>query len=159
MLLKRRLALLIGLAAIWCLLSGHYTSLLLSLGVLSCLLSYYFYQKIASQTKITRIRFHPVKQFRYTFWLLGEIIKSSIEVMVAVFNPKKLSPQFFEVEVGDLDEMGRVIYANSITRTPGTVSIEVKQTEIQVHALLVSSKDGLLDDKMLTKVRQLATDR
>lgn len=154
-----RLALLIGLAVIWCLLSGHYTGLLLSLGALSCLVSYYFYQKIARQTKITRLRFHPVKQVRYTFWLLGEIIKSSVDVMGAILNPKKLSPQFFDVAVGDLDEMGRVIYANSITRTPGTVSIQVKQTEIQVHALLVSSKDGLLDNKMLTKVRQLATDR
>ena len=156
--LKSHLALLAGLIVIWCLLSGHYTILLLSLGVLSCLLSYGFYQKMMRQTKNTRIRIHPIKQFRYTLWLLGEIIKSNIDVIGAILNIKKLSPQFFDVEVGDLDEIGRVIYANSITLTPGTVSVVVTQTEIRVHALLSSSKDDLLNNKMHTKIRQLATD-
>ncbi len=159
MLSQHRFVLLIGLAAIWCLLSGHYRSLLLSLGALSCLVSYGFYQKIAQQTKVPRLRFHPAKQFRYTIWLLGEIIASSVDVIGAIFNSRKVSPQFFDLEVGDLDEMGRVIYANSITRTPGTVSVDVQPTTIRVHALLVSAKDELLTHKMRAKIHQLATDK
>ncbi len=159
MLSKHRLVLLFGLVAIWCLLSGHYSGLLLSLGGVSCLVSDWFYQKIVHQTDLNRFRFHPLKQCHYIIWLLGEIIKSNIDVIVAIFNRKKLSPQFFDVEIGDLDEMGRVIYANSITLTPGTVTIEIKQTTLHVHALLVKSRDGLLDGKMHAKVCQLTTDR
>ncbi len=152
---KRHLAVLAGLAVIWCLLSGHYVSLLLFLGALSCLLSGGLYQKIANHTKLTRISCHPLQQFSYTCWLIAEIIKSSVNVIGAIFNVRKLSPQIFDVAVGDLDELGRVIYANSITRTPGTVSIQVSETKIRVHALMANSKDGLLDDAMLSKVRQL----
>lgn len=151
------LIMLVGLATIWCLLSGHYNSLLLFLGALSCLVSYGFYQKIVGQTTIPRLKFHPLKQFRYTFWLIGEIVKSSIAVIGAIFNPKKLAPQFFDVEASGLDELGRVIYANSITRTPGTVSVNVSDTKIQVHGLLAHSKASLMTNKMRGKVRQLAT--
>ena len=156
---RRHLIAFVGLAVIWCLLSGHYTALLLSLGALSCLVSYGLYQKIVGQTKIASIRFHPWKQIIYTAWLVGEIIKSSVAVIGAIFNPKKLAPQFFDVEVSGLDETGRVIYANSITRTPGTVSVDVSETEIQVHGLLARSKAGLMDNKMLAKVRRLAENR
>lgn len=156
MLLKSHLVPLIGLVILWCLLSGHYHWLLLFLGALSCLVSYGFYQKIVGQTKIAKLKVHPIKQVRYTFWLIGQIIVAGIAVIGAIFNTKKLAPQFFDVDASGLDELGRVMYANSITRTPGTVSIDVSETKIQVHGLLANSKADLMNDKMLVKVRQLA---
>ncbi|WP_424947729.1 Na+/H+ antiporter subunit E [Candidatus Spongiihabitans sp.] len=156
---RRHLIALVGLAAIWCLLSGHYTALLLSLGALSCLASYWVYRRVAGQTTLPRPGRRPLRHALYTAWLVGEIIKSSVAVIGAIFNPKKLAPQFFSVDASGLDETGRVIYANSITRTPGTVSVDVSETEIQVHGLLARSKAGLMDNKMLAKVRRLAANR
>lgn len=151
---RRHLIRLVGLAAIWCLLSGHYTALLLSLGGLSCLLSYGLYHRIISKTPIPRLTFHPLRQLGYTLWLIAEIIKSNIAVIGAIFNSQKIAAQFFTVDASGLDEQGRVMYANSITRTPGTVSVDVGESQIQVHGLLARSKTDLMTNKMLVKVRQ-----
>ncbi len=146
---------LIGLGIIWTLLSGHYSGLLLTLGVVSCLISYGFYRKIVGQAQTTTIRFHPLNQIKYTFWLMYEIVKTNLDVIAAIFNPGKIAPQFFKVNTTGLDEMGRVIYANSITRTPGTVSVRLYDDEIEVHGLLEKSKVGLMDDVMKNKIRDL----
>ena len=47
-----------------------------------------------------------------------------------------------------LDEIGKVIYANSITLTPGTVSVEVNESSIRVHALLASTRSDLEGNSM-----------
>ncbi len=153
--MRRPAILLIVLAGIWCLLSGHYTGLLLSLGLASCLACCWIYNRISRDSSLLEIRVHPVRQLNYLGWLLVQIFKSNMQVIGAVISPGKISPQFFKVKTGSLDETGRVIYANSITLTPGTVSTDVGENEIQVHALLESSRQGLVDNKMRGKVLHL----
>lgn len=146
-----------GLAGIWCLLSGHYTGLLLSLGVLSCLISYFLYQKLVFNNEHKEFKFNLVKQVSYILWLVVQILKANMKVISAIINPRKIDPQLFNVKTSDLDELGCVIYANSITLTPGTISTNVREGEIQVHGLLPASIDGLNDNKMLERVRQLTS--
>ncbi len=153
--MRRPSILLIVLAGIWCLLSGYYTGLLLSLGLASCLACCWIYHRISMDSSHPEIRFHPIRQLNYLGWLLVQIFKSNVQVIGAVISPGKISPQFFKVKTGSLDEIGRVIYANSITLTPGTVSTDVGENEIQVHALLESSRQGLADNKMRGKVLHL----
>ena len=153
--MRRHLILLSGLALIWCLLSGHYTQLLLLLGVMSCLLCYGAYEKMATHTTHPKLIINPLGQVRYLVWLVVEIVKSNLDVMVAILSPGKIKPQVFSVQTGDLDEMGRVVYANSITLTPGTVSIEVCDSAIEVHTLLQKTRDDLETDHMLHRVEML----
>jgi len=154
-LMHRQTVVLVALAGAWCLLSGHYSGLLLSLGLVSCLACCWIYHKISIDSQNPEIRVHPIRQLNYLAWLLVQIFKSNVQVIGAVISPGKISPQFFKVKTGSLDEAGRVIYANSITLTPGTVSTRVSEDEIQVHALLESSRQGLMDNKMLGKVQHL----
>lgn len=146
---------LAGLAGLWVLLSGHISVLLLGLGVLSCLFSYFFYSRVKKNSNHVKLKLNPFKQVPYVLWLIVQILKANFEVIIAILNPKKLSPEIFKVQTGDLDETAQVIYANSITLTPGTVSTKVDLQEIQVHGLLTSSKEGLLDNRMLKKVQRL----
>ena len=147
------------LAIFWCLLSGHYTYLLLGLGAVSCFVVLLVYDRTLSLESVSRFRLGPVALIRYLVWLLAEIFKSNISVLKAVICPRLVRPAFFEVDTGKLHENGRVIYANSITLTPGTVSTGISDQTISVHALTQASRDGLCDNAMLLNVEKLVSSR
>ncbi len=163
--LKASLSLIL-LFAVWCLLSGHYTFLLLLLGGASCLISYGFYARIVhvsgenNRARDTPFNLSPLKLAGFTLWLLIEIVVAASTVLVAIINPKRpnsaIAPQFFWVDSGDLNAMGKVIYANSITLTPGTVATYIDDHSILVHALLESSRRDLEDNHMRDKVAALS---
>jgi multicomponent Na+:H+ antiporter subunit E len=153
--MRRHVILLSELALVWYLLSGHYSLLLLSLGAASCLVCYAVYLQIARHTTHHRLKFNPVHQLRYLAWLMKEIVKANLAVMAAIINPRKISPQIFVVKTGELDKQGRVVYANSITRTPGTVSVTVSDYDIEVHTLLQQSRQDLEGGSMLARIETL----
>lgn len=131
------LLLAISLAVLWLLLSGHLEALILVFGVLS----------IGFVVWVSR-RMHVIDRESYPFglvprlsgfywpWLLKEIVKSSIDVTRRVFGPASaVQPVVFDAPVSLESDLGRVIYANSITLTPGTVSMNITNEAIRVHAL------------------------
>lgn len=135
------LSLFAVLAVLWLLWSGHYTALLLVAGAVSCLLVVY----IAQRMRVIDHESHPLHIWWrlpvYWVWLGIEIVKSNIDVAKRVLHPSlPIDPQLFEVEASQKSDLGLVIYANSITLTPGTVSTDVNSGRIQVHAL---SRDGM----------------
>lgn len=145
------------LAAVWCLLSGHFTLLLLSLGGVSCLLALGAYSRTVSLVRLELLALRPVAVLRYLCWLMPEILKSNVEVIRAILDPDRVSAEFFDVPTRELDEQGRVVYANSITLTPGTVSTGMPVRMIRVHALTQRSREDLLDDAMLDRVEVLSS--
>jgi multicomponent Na+:H+ antiporter subunit E len=68
-------------------------------------------------------------------WLAGQIVKANLEVTRLVVSPRAVDPRLVRVKATQRSDMGRVIHANSITLTPGTVSVEIEGNEILVHAL------------------------
>jgi multicomponent Na+:H+ antiporter subunit E len=152
---SRHILVLAVLAAIWCLLSGHYTGLLLGLGGLSCIAAYLVYQRIYKATSPAVLIFHPIRQLMYLLWLIIQIIRSNIDVIRTIFDRSRLAPEFFDVKTDDLDEAGQVMFANSITLTPGTVSIGISDGYIQVHGLTLASKEALADEGMKSRVEHL----
>ncbi len=143
------------LVAVWCLLSGHFTLLLMSLGGASCVVALGVYGRTASLVRLEPLTLRPVPVFRYLAWLMPEVLKSNVEVIRAILAPGRISPGFFDVTTRELDEQGRVVYANSITLTPGTVSTGMPVRKIRVHALTRRSREDLLDDAMLNRVETL----
>ncbi|MGB5540536.1 MAG: Na+/H+ antiporter subunit E, partial [Gammaproteobacteria bacterium] len=72
------------------------------------------------------------------FWvyLIGKVIVANFHVIRCIVMPgKTISPQLFTVPLPQKSDLGRVIYANSITLTPGTVTLRVGQDCLLVHAL------------------------
>ena len=143
------------LALVWCLLSGHYTVLLLGFGVFSCVVSVWLYHRVVEGKLQWITLVSPLEQVRYIIWLVVEICKSNIDVIWAIFSPSHIDPQFFEVDTGDLDETGKVVYANSITLTPGTVTTRLQGNKIQAHGLTLAAKEVLQGNEMRDRVARL----
>lgn len=152
--MKSSLLLVISLAALWLLLSGHMEALILAFGALS----------IAFVVWVSR-RMNIIDRESYPFgliprlsgyywpWLLKEIAKSSIDVTRRVFGPASaVRPVIFDAPVGLASDLGKVIYANSITLTPGTVSMNITGNAIRVHALHPDIARGLHESGMEARI-------
>ena len=129
-----------GLGAIlfgfWLALSGHYTPLLLGFGVGSCVLVVY----IATRMDVVDHEGVPLhvmgRVLWYLPWLLKEIFVANVEVAKVILDPKlPISPRIVLFHGSQQTDLGRAIYANSITLTPGTITTGVEGQEFQIHAL------------------------
>lgn len=144
--MKYTLALFLALAVSWLLWSGHYNNyFILALGLLSCLLCLWVCSRmriVDSETAPVQLGVRPF--ITYAPWLIKEIVVSNIEVTKIILSSKMpLQRNLIEVGAHQKTELGKVILANSITLTPGTVSVNLDEDRILVHAL---SFEGAEDD-------------
>jgi multicomponent Na+:H+ antiporter subunit E len=157
----RAISLAVVLAAIWLLLSGHYEPLILAFGAGSVALVVF----IARRKRLTDREGHPIGMLlgglRYWPWLLVEIAKSNIAVARCILSPRlPISPTLVKVPATQRTDLGRVVFANSITLTPGTVSIKVDDDVIVVHALTAAAATDLAEggamDRRVTRMEGAA---
>ncbi len=146
------------LAALWLLLSGHYhEALILALGagsVIGCVL-------IAMRMDVIDHEGHPMhltwRAPAYWLWLLWEIAKSAIDIAKVIVQPKMpIRPTVFDVKATQKSELGHVIYANSITLTPGTVTLDVQDGILTIHAVTAGAREGLETGEMDRRVTAMA---
>lgn len=152
------------LMVLWLALSGQ-TDLgasadlyLLACGVLSCT----FVTYIAMRKWILDEEGYPINlafgMIRYFPWLFKEIVLANLDVAYRVWHPHlKIEPQMIKVPLDVQTSLGTVIYANSITLTPGTVTVSVDEDkrELLVHALSETSAQGLLSGEMHERIKRL----
>jgi multicomponent Na+:H+ antiporter subunit E len=92
----------------------------------------------------------------YWPWLLKEIVKSAWDVSRRILDPRlPISPVLVRFKPSQSNELGLVIHANSITLTPGTISVLVEREEFLVHALSREGGAGLADSEMDRRVAAL----
>lgn len=142
--IRYSVALGLVLFSIWLLWSGHYTPLMIAFGVISCS----GVVCLAGRMQIVDEEGVPVqlgiKPFLYGIWLLKEIVQANLDVARRILNPRlPICPQMIRIKSSQQGEVGRVIFANSITLTPGTVSVDVDGDEVVVHAL---TKEAAAED-------------
>lgn len=144
------------LAAFWLLNSGHTTVLILSLGVASIAFVLYIAHRMDVVDHEAPI-LHLTRRLPGFFaWLIKEIVLANISVVKHIWlGNKTISPTLKTIKAGQKSDMGKVIYANSITLTPGTVSIALVGDQIKVHALLRESIEGLEAGEMDRRITQL----
>ena len=150
------IGLALALAAVWLLWSGHYTPLLLGLGAASCAATL----AISLRMNIVDQEGAPIglppRLLLYLPWLFLEIVKANLHVAARILHPRlPISPRIIRLRAGQSGDLGRVIYANSITLTPGTVSIETEGDTITVHALTAEAEEGVLTGEMDRRVTRL----
>lgn len=143
----------LALAILWMLLSGYFVPLLLTLGVVSIIVVVL----IARRMDVVDHEGQPLHlNWRITFywvWLLKEILVSAVHVSRVILSPKMpIKPSMLHLKPTQNSEMGRVIFANSITLTPGTVTVELEDGELAVHALTQEAADGLMTGDMDRRV-------
>lgn len=152
---------LLMLAALWLGWSGHYTleePLIATFGVLSCVLVYLVSRRMQRFHARLHDRTLGLSILAYVPWLLWEIVKANIAVTKIILDPSlPIRRQIVRVPAHQRGEGARVLHANSITLTPGTISLAVRDDFIIVHAIDDAAAQGVLEGSMDQKVRKLET--
>jgi multicomponent Na+:H+ antiporter subunit E len=143
------------LFAFWLALSGHYTAMLVTAGAGCAILC----ALVATRTGSTDAEGHPVHLLRgavtYWPWLLWEIVKAAWAVTKVVLHPRlPVSPTMTVVTASQRTTTGIATYANSITLTPGTITVGVEGNQLTVHALVREGADDLEGGGMDARVTQ-----
>lgn len=129
------------LVALWLVLSGHYTTdgshpQLIFLGIVSILAALGLTFRMRIMDRETAPFASAASLFAYWGWLGGEIVKSNIMVTKKVMAAEvDIEPRLIRVPVDMDTDLARCVFANSITLTPGTVTVEVEADGYLVHAL------------------------
>lgn len=144
------------LAVFWLVNSGHYTPLLLGLGVASVLLVVFFARRMG----VIDHESQPLHLFPHVFpywgWLVKEIVVANINVAVLIWRGSgAIQPTKLVIETASNTDVCRVIFANSVTLTPGTVTLNLSGNEVTIHALSQRSAIGLA--ALDRRVRKLET--
>ena len=140
---------------LWLIFSGVYESLTLSFGVVSVLIVTAINSSL-SMFSVSKASFSYKKfLFFYLPWILKEIVVSGIKTSAAILGFKKFKSDAKKIKASQRTPLGTLIYGNSITLTPGTVTIEVDQGDLFVHALCDSSLNELEDGEMDKRVSDL----
>lgn len=155
----RGLSVAAGLFVFWLLLSGHYTLFLVAAGVGSAIAVALF----AWRMEVVDREGHPVHLtlgvLTYWPWLLKEIAKAGWDVSKIILNPKlPISPTLVRFRPSQRSVVGLVVHANSITLTPGTVTVEADRGSFLVHAVTRSGAEGVVDSEMDRRVSRLEED-
>ena len=151
--MARIVGLWVILFAVWLLLSGHYTPLLIGFGMGSCALTVY----IAKRMDLADREGVPIdwvfRFFLYLPWLLKEILVANINVARVILSPSlPISPIMVVFGSSQKTDLGRVLYANSITLTPGTITTGIDGDKLEIHALTWRDVDGREEDEMDRRV-------
>jgi len=151
--LNRTLTTALMLVAVWLLWSGHTEPLLLGFGLLSVLAVLAITRRMDRFSGSEGGRSPGFRLLMYLPWLIGQIFKSNLEVARIILNPQlPISPRVIRVPASQKTDAGQVIYANSITLTPGTISLDVRDNQILVHALTEDSAAGVENGEMDRRV-------
>ncbi len=136
--------------------SGHYTPLLLSLGAVSV---------AGVALLVLRMRlpdregapFHIVLGLLgYLPWLVLEVFRSNVAVARVILSPSlPIRPRLVDFQGHQKTDLGRFIYANSITLTPGTITVRLDAEGFRIHALTREALDGTEEGEMDRRVCRL----
>ena len=142
------------LFAFWLLLSGHFSPLMLGLGLASVALTVLLIRRMTLIDHESYPLHLSSRLPAFLLYIIKEIVKANIDVIkrILTFNRKSISPQLIEIDSPLKTDLGSVIYANSITLTPGTVSIDLNKDKILVHALTRESAEDLASGDMAKSI-------
>ena len=145
------------LVVLWLVLSGHYSPLLLGLGLASvCLVTLILARMDTVDQEEQSFRLKPFGLLGYWTWLLWQIGKANWSVIRVILHPRlPIRPFVLREKMSQHSDLARVLYANSITLTPGTVAIDVDANEVLVHALHEDAASGVQEGHMNRRVREV----
>jgi len=149
-----RLVTFILLFLFWLLLSGHYDLFHLSLGILCCALVAFLSHDLLFTNGIPKSLFILIKRFiSYLPWLIYQIVAANIHVAYLVLSPKMpIEPKVIQFKTKLKSDISKVTLANSITLTPGTITMDIVDEEFYVHAISEKVASDLLTGEMESRV-------
>jgi len=150
------LSLTVSLMLFWIMISGDFGPLNLSLGLISVLLVVAICRRMDVVDQESQPFHLSTRLPVYWAWLAFRVVRSNLDVTCRIWAPgKSISPTVLRLRVSQQTALGRVIYANSITLTPGTVTLAIEDDEILVHALTRADAAALETGDMDRQVLEL----
>jgi len=146
------LSLAVVLTALWLSISGVYKPVILALGAASVMLVVW----LSARMEVVGTEHNPVlyswRLAVYWGWLIGQIVSANIHVARLVFQPQRIRPRVIRAPLPQKTSVAKVTYANSITLTPGTVTLQLEDDFVLVHAIDEHSAAGVEDGGMAARV-------
>ena len=145
----RYVLLSLTLFGLWLLLSGHFEPLILVFGALSSLVVIYLAWRMDREDEYAFPLLFNWRLLGYWAWLVKEILKSNVNVARIILSPSlPISPIMVPFRACMKCDLARMIYANSITLTPGTITTGTEGDTLRIHALTWHDVDGREEDEM-----------
>ena len=156
-----RIFVFVLLMVIWVVLSGFFDVFHLALGLISCAIVVWLSSDLLFENRHHRLNVR-IKQafglFAYSIWMIGQIILSNIYVLrLALGSTEKLEPQIVRYKCSLNTDFQRFLLANSITLTPGTVTVKIIGDTYYVHAISDETANGL-DGTMERRIKKVFAD-
>lgn len=135
-----RLLTFLLLLGTWVIFSGVFDAFHLGLGLISCGIVTWLSSDFLFQNKGKGLAARLAEALRfvgYALWLLWQVVQANIHVLKLAFAPdnREIRPRLVRFRTSLKSEFARYVFANSITLTPGTVTLEVDGDEFVVHAI------------------------
>jgi len=153
----RSILLFLTLLGFWLLLSGQFESpFLITTGVLASILTVF----ICRRLDLIGSQYQPIESLLgfllYLPWLLVQIVRASLDVAWKSWSPRPaISPRLVEVPSQLKHPLAKTLLANSITLTPGTVTIDVREDTLLIHALSERAQRGVLEGTMEQRIAKM----
>ncbi len=160
--MRSQLPLAFLLILAWAALSGHYSlkPLIFVLGVASIALVLSLYSRLLAAVGVPPI--HPqllgmtLRAPRFLWTMARLVVKANLRVTRLLLDPRvDTEPRILRMKVGPRTDLGQFLYANAITLTPGTVTLDVRRGEVLVHALGPISAESVVSGELDRAVRRL----
>jgi multicomponent Na+:H+ antiporter subunit E len=133
---------------VWVLLSGKLDAFHIALGIISCIIVTFFSSDLLFPNPQTKGLIQSWLRFlKYIPWLLYQVFLANLHILYVVFHPRMMDlidPEIIRFQSKTKNEMALLTFANSITLTPGTITVYVSvDGDFQVHAIDKKSGDAL----------------
>lgn len=148
----------LALFGLWVLLSGKLDAFHLGVGLVSVFAVLWMHFRLPPIESAGHPLLKPLTFIRYFFWLLGQMLLSSVQVIRVVLRPDKNppDPRLIAFESRQPSLVQSVLLANSITLTPGTLTLDYQDGRYLVHALTADTAADLLSGDMAHRVALLS---
>ena len=147
----------LALFGLWMLLEGRWTVEIVLTGIVLSALIYLFCWKFldySPRREWAVIRRIP-RAVAYLFWLIGQIFVAGFMTMSRVWSGREVKPHLVSFRSALRTDAGKVLLSQSITLTPGTLTVDQRDGRFLVHALDDAFTEGLQDSEMEKRIRKL----
>lgn len=152
-----RLLVFVILLGFWVIFSGMFDAFHFSLGVICCLLvTLMSHDLMIEDWRVGNRLGKTIRFLGYLPWLIYQIVLANLHVVRMVLQPSRIKPQVVKIKPKLKSDLSKVMLANSITLTPGTITMDIDDDgTYYVHALSQPVADDLSTGEMEKRVAEV----
>ncbi|NBD37802.1 MAG: cation transporter [Verrucomicrobia bacterium] len=145
------------LVLLWLAFSAKFDLFHIGTGVIAVTLIMWQHSALPQLGKREAPPLRPLRVLLYIPWLLWQMLRSAVYVAVIILHhPRKIEPRVLSFRCNQPSDLQHVLFANSITLTPGTLTLDLKDGHYLVHSLTKATGEDLMEGDMARRVARLS---